>query len=73
MATYKDKNGTWHYEYFITDKITGKRIHKKKRGFKTKREAQSAEILAKQAPEKMVNLTFQEIFDIYIKNTDRIV
>ncbi len=38
MPAYKDNNGTWYASYFIKDH-TGKSIRKKKRGFKTKRDA----------------------------------
>ena len=38
MPAYKDANGTWYASYFVKDH-TGKSIRKKKRGFKTKRDA----------------------------------
>ena len=38
MAAYKDENGTWYSTFYIKD-WQGKRIRKKKRGFKTKKEA----------------------------------
>lgn len=43
MPVYKDKNNTWYYSFSVKDPLTGKRKHRMKRGFKTKREAQAAE------------------------------
>jgi integrase len=47
MPATKDesKNGTWRYQKLITHPITGERVFLRKRGFKSKREAELAEAM----------------------------
>ena len=42
MSAYKNERGTWNVKFYYTD-WTGKRKHKKKEGFATKKEAQTFE------------------------------
>lgn len=48
MPATKDesKNGTWRFQKLLTHPITGEKINLRKRGFKTKREAELAEAMA---------------------------
>lgn len=48
MPATKDesKNGTWRFQKLLTHLITGEKIKLRKRGFKTKREAELAEAMA---------------------------
>lgn len=48
MPATKDesKNGTWRYQKLVTHPTTKERVYLKKRGFKTKREAELAEAIA---------------------------
>lgn len=68
MPAYKDEDrGTWYAKFYYTD-CYGNKQQKKKRGFKTKREAKSFEenFLANEA--KSPDITFREILDIYYED-----
>ncbi len=61
MPVYKDSNGTWYYTFKNRDPVTGKWLTKKKRGFSTKREAQSAERDALTETKTTTKATFLQI------------
>lgn len=65
MSTGKTKNGTWYASVRYTD-WTGKRVQKKKSGFKLEREAKQweKEFLAKQTLSP--DMTFQSLYELYI-------
>ena len=68
MPVYKDKErGTWYAQFNATDTDTGKPVQKKKRGFKTKKEATTwlaEQELMKNEPAAM---TFRQLDEEYIK------
>lgn len=68
MAAFKNKdNGTWYVQFRYTD-WKGERQQKLKRGFTTKKEAQSWErefLMEKQAD---VNMTFESFVELYEKD-----
>ena len=68
MAAFKNKaNGTWYVQFRYTD-WTGERQQKLKRGFATKKEAQTWErefLMQKQAD---VNMTFESFAQLYEKD-----
>lgn len=68
MAAFKNKdNGTWYVQFRYTD-WKGERQQKLKRGFPTKKEAQSWErefLMEKQAD---VNMTFESFVGLYEKD-----
>ncbi|MDO4189368.1 MAG: site-specific integrase [Lachnospiraceae bacterium] len=67
MSVTKDKsNGTWMVQFYQTD-IQGKRKHRKKRGFKTKREAKEWERVHCGAV-PINDILFQEFVNIYFED-----
>lgn len=66
MAVSKEKNGTWTVQVYIKD-WTGQSIHKKKRGFATKREALEWERRIK-AQKASFNMTLDEFVDVYFED-----
>lgn len=68
MAAFKDKkNGSWYVQFRYTD-WKGERRQKFKRGFATKKEAQTWErefLMQKQAD---VNMTFESFVELYEKD-----
>ena len=68
MSVTKDGNtGRWMAQLRVTD-WTGNTVHKKKRGFKTKREAQQWEQEFIQQATSSLGMTFQDFIDLYIKD-----
>ena len=61
MPAYKDTNGTWYASYFVKDH-TGRSIRKKKRGFKTKRDADR--FIAEQKLKSETNLEMVPVSDV---------
>ncbi|QNF28514.1 tyrosine-type recombinase/integrase [Metabacillus elymi] len=78
QGSIKKENNNWYYVFGYQDPISGKRKQKKKRGFKTKKEAQAALTKALSQvnegtyiePSKMA---LNEFLDIYIENKKRTV
>lgn len=78
QGSIKKENNNWYYVFGYTDPFTGKRKQKKKRGFKTKKEAQTALTKALNQlnegsyvePSKMI---LNEFLDIWIENKKRTV
>lgn len=66
MSINKESNGTWTAQCYMID-WTGNKKHKKKRGFKTKRDALAweHEIKAKAAP---IDLLFKDFVEIYFED-----
>ena len=84
MATfeqYKKKNGEklWMFQTYLgVDSLTGKQVRTTRRGFKTKKEAQLALTKVqleyeKNGLNKSKELTFQEIYDLWIVNYEQTV
>ena len=68
MSVTKDGNtGKWMAQLRVTD-WTGKTVHKKKRGFKTKREAQQWEQDFLQQASGSIGMTFQDFIELYLKD-----
>lgn len=69
MPLYKDeKRNTWGCRTYITDS-KGKRKQIQRTGFKTKVEARNAEIkLLEEANKTFDDITFQELYEVYIKH-----
>lgn len=66
MPAYKDsKRGTWYVKYSYTDRITGKRKQILKRGFSTKREAQTWEAKERSNDQQPTSLTFRSLMVKY--------
>ena len=69
MPVYKDvERNTWFVEFNLKD-INGNIIRKKKRGFKTKKEASEWEASEKLKKNNTANLTLDELFSLYEKAT----
>lgn len=70
MSVTKDGNtGRWMSQVRVTD-WTGKTVHKKKRGFPTKREAlQWEQEFIRQATESL-GMTFKDFIDLYLKDME---
>lgn len=68
MPAYKDEErNTWYVRFYYTD-WTGQRKQKKKRGFKTQREAKAFERdFLKEIPQN-TDITFQQLYNIYIED-----
>lgn len=64
---YKDKKrNTWYFRVYVEDKY-GNKKQKERSGFKTKNDAKNAEIqFVKDANSNSNELSFQELYDIYI-------
>lgn len=72
MPVYKDtERNTWYYSIYYTD-LYGKPKRKKKRGFKTKKQAKiaEAEMLRSLKPEGDEIRTFEEVFYERLKHED---
>ena len=68
MAIYKDKQrGTWYVSLFYRD-ATGKRLHKIKRGFKTRKEAQVWEKGFLDGKDDIPEMSFEEVTQLYFEN-----
>jgi integrase len=69
MALYKDeKRNTWYFRIYIEDEF-GHKKQKCKSGFYTKREAKEAELkFISLSHSDYSDLTFQELYDIFIKS-----
>lgn len=65
MAVYKDNNNTWYVSFRVKDAF-GKSIHKTKRGFKTKREANQFELNYKTKYSKCCKVKFKILTEDYI-------
>ena len=71
MSVSKDGNtGRWMSQVRVTD-WTGKTIHKKKRGFQTKREAQQWEQDFLQQASGSIGMTFQDFIELYLKDMEQ--
>lgn len=69
MPTYKDeKKGTWYCSFYYTD-WTGKKIKKKKEGFKTSRESKVFErdFLVKQ--KNNCDMPFEKLVELYLEHS----
>lgn len=68
MPAYKDEErNTWYVRFYYTD-WTGQRKQKKKRGFKTQREAKAFERdFLKEIPQN-TDITLQQLYNIYIED-----
>ena len=65
MPAYKDEERkTWYVRFYYTD-WTGQRKQKKKRGFKTLREAKEFERNFLKEPPKNNDYTLQQLYDLY--------
>ena len=65
MPAYKDEERkTWYVRFYYTD-WTGQRKQKKKRGFKTQREAKEFERNFLKEPPRNNDYTLQQLYDIY--------
>lgn len=66
MPAYKDENnrGTWYAMFYYKD-WTGVLKRKKKRGFKTAREAKEFERNFLKEPATNSDMTFQQLYDVY--------
>lgn len=68
MPAYKDKErNTWFCKFTYTDR-TGAKKQKKKRGFRTKREALAWEREFLSNPEEDITQTFRQLTECYIKD-----
>lgn len=71
MPAYRDESGnkTWFSQFTYTN-WQGKKINKKKRGFKTKKEALEWEknFLSEQSGD--LNMTFEEFFEVYKRDME---
>lgn len=71
MSVTKDGNtGKWMSQLRVTD-WTGKTVHKKKRGFKTKREAQQWEQEFLQQTSGSIGMTFKDFIELYLKDMEQ--
>jgi len=69
MAATKESTGTWTARFYVSD-YKGERSQKKKRGFKTKREAlvYEREFLAKS--EFNLSMTFKSLYELYMSDME---
>ena len=67
MAAYKDENGTWYSTFYIKD-WQGKRIRKKKRGFKTKKEALQWEASFISQEDGSMKIKLKDFVEVYFKD-----
>ena len=68
MPCYKDeKTGTWYCQFRYAD-FTGKRKQKRKRGFKTKREAQAWEHEQLNKVSADLDMTFESFVSRYAED-----
>ncbi len=70
MPTYKDEErGTWYASFYYTDWMGNKKL-KKKRGFKTQREAKEFEREFLNKEQRDVDITFEMLVDEYFKDLE---
>lgn len=70
MPTYKDqKTGKW-YASFYYDDWTGERKKKLKRGFNTKREAETYIVSFLQEKNKSLDMTFESFIELYFRDLE---
>ena len=70
MPCYKDeKTGTWYCQFRYAD-FTGKRKQKRKRGFKTKREAQEWEREFHLQKAKSCDMTLASFVELYFNDRE---
>ena len=68
MAVYKDKKrGTWFVSIYFRD-TTGKRLHKIKRGFKTRKDALTWEKGFLDGKEDIPEMSFEEVTELYFED-----
>ncbi|BES66090.1 site-specific integrase [Gottschalkiaceae bacterium SANA] len=68
MPAYKNKKrGTWYAAFYYKD-WTGKKLKKKKEGFKTRREAQTYERKFLETAHANPNMTFEALVKIYMED-----
>lgn len=69
MPVYKDEQrGTWYARISTQDPVTGKRTEKKRRGFRTRREAVAWEAEQRTGPfSGPCGLTFRQLDDLFIE------
>jgi integrase len=68
MPAYKNKKrGTWYAAFYYKD-WTGKKLKKKKEGFKTKREALQFERVFLETTQANPNMTFESLVKIYMED-----
>ena len=68
MAVYKDnKRGTWYVSLYYKD-ASGKRVHKKKHGFKTRKDALTWEQGFLDGKTDLPELSFEKVTDLYLKD-----
>lgn len=67
MTAYKDSNGSLYASYYVTD-YTGKRQRKKKRGFKTKKEAEKFIAKEMMLESRSMEMTFDDFEKQYLKD-----
>ena len=65
MSVYKDEKGNWYCVFRYKD-FSGKTIQKKKRGFKTKREAKEFETEYQKKAAGQADMTFQSLTELYL-------
>lgn len=71
MPAYKDtERNTWYAAFNVKD-WNGKTIRKKKRGFKTKKEALEWEAKVKLQKDQASNLTLNQLFDKYLETNQK--
>ncbi|MBR2843877.1 MAG: site-specific integrase [Solobacterium sp.] len=71
MSVHKDKErGTWYVSYRVTDPVTGSALQKKKRGFKTKREAVRWETELEEEKAKHTSISFREALKLYLSDSE---
>ena len=68
MPAYKDEvKSTWYVQFYYQD-WQGKNVKKRKRGFKTKREALAWESEFKNSVDVNMNITLAEFVEIYFQD-----
>ena len=68
MSVYKDENsGTWFCVFRYRD-FTGKSVQKKKRGFRTKREAKDYENECQRKMDGQSGMTFRSLTELYLED-----
>lgn len=65
MSVHLDKNKTYYVQYYYV--VDGKRIHTKKRGFKTKREAKEFDELCKKKT-RIIGVTLEKFVNYYFED-----
>jgi len=68
MSAYKEQSGTWTSYFRYKDEILGKNMQKRKRGFKTKKEALKYEIEFKNKIQGSTDMKVSTLYDLYIQD-----